>query len=165
MIHYYFRTKDELFLAVVEEIYQKLLESLSAALAGGGSTREQIESLYVRLSEMTTQESEIVRLVVHEALLSTERFEKLLTRFLRGHVPIVQNTLNEGQRTGELRRDLHPLALLAATMVLGGVPRFALRVLGEKMPPWPIPEPRDFVHQMVEVLFAGVGASSGEPYR
>ena len=33
MVYYYFPTKDELFLAVVEEVYAKLLADLASALA------------------------------------------------------------------------------------------------------------------------------------
>src|SRR5262249_38079135 len=89
MLYYYFPTKDDLFFAVVEEVYTALLSDLTLALADDVPVRERIRRLYLRVGSLSDLELAVVRLMVLEALTSSSRLERLIRRFQRGHIPLV----------------------------------------------------------------------------
>ena len=98
MIFYYFPTKDDLFLAVVEEVYSKLLADVARALAGDGALRDRLGLAFVRLGKASEEELSVVRLVVREVLLSTERYARVFARMQRGHLALFVATLAEEKR-------------------------------------------------------------------
>ena len=93
MIYYYFPTKDELFLAVVEEVYAALIESLEAALRPDVPVPDRIERMYARFASMSSEEFEVLLLVVREALISSTRLGRLLERTQLRHVTMIIKTL------------------------------------------------------------------------
>ncbi len=133
MIYYYFPTKDDLFLAVVEQVYPKLLADLGAAVSGDGDLREKIERLYGHLHRVSDEEFAVVRILIREALVSSARLQKLFARFTRagGHVPLMMSLLAQGQEQRALRTDLPPLGLLVGAIALGMAPMLVRRRLGE----------------------------------
>src|SRR6185369_13481687 len=72
MVYYYFPTKDELFFAVVEELYRRLLADIELAIAPDVGVRERVERLYLRVAAITDEELMVLRLVAREALTSNE---------------------------------------------------------------------------------------------
>src|SRR5262245_34414577 len=56
MIYYYFPSKDDLFLAVVEEVYVGLLKDLALALAPDAPVEERIGRLYLRIGRASERE-------------------------------------------------------------------------------------------------------------
>jgi AcrR family transcriptional regulator len=157
MIYYYHPTKDDLFFAVVEETYEKFLSELTLALAKDAPLEARLLRLYERLGGATTDELEILRLVVREALLSSSRFERLIERFLRGHLPLVLDTLLEGVRDGELDGARHPWVLLMATFALAGPPQFIRRAIGNRLPVQDVPAGKQLARELVGVLLGGIG--------
>ena len=101
MVFYYFPTKDDLFLAVVEQVYSKLLDHLGQALAGNRPVRERLKDAFLRLGTSSNDELEVVRLVVREVLLSSQRFHRILARTRAGHLGMLLLALQEGVRCGE----------------------------------------------------------------
>src|SRR5580700_2287922 len=71
MVFYYFPTKDDLFLAVVEEVYAKLLDDIGAALAGDDPVRDRLARVFARIGGSSDEKLQVVRLVVRESLLSS----------------------------------------------------------------------------------------------
>ena len=115
MIYYYFPTKDELFFAVVEEVYAASSGGLSnTALAPDAPTEERIRRLYVRMGQVDEAEFKVLRLVVREALISSARLDRLIERFLRGHIPLILSAVADGITEGKLRRDIHPALFMMA---------------------------------------------------
>jgi AcrR family transcriptional regulator len=117
MIYYYFKTKDELFLAVVEEDYSRLLGDFKQALCAP--------------VEMTDVEMDIVRLLLREALVSSQRLRQVAERFHRGQLPLMVQALQQGAQEGSLRGDLHPAVSLVASFVLAILPPLAHRIVSE----------------------------------
>src|SRR6185436_13781032 len=78
MIYYYFPTKDDLFFAVVEESYAKILADMERALAPDGTLEERLVRLFERIANVSDDEIETVRLVGREALLSSARRDRLV---------------------------------------------------------------------------------------
>ncbi len=158
MVFYYFPNKDDLFLAVVEEVYSQLLADLGRALDGGGPVRPRLERVFVRLGEASDDELEVVRLVVREVLLSSERFRRVFARMQRGHVKMLLETLAEGVQRGEIDPEVPAPLLLLSTFALGAVPQFVRRAAGQAPPFKALPPPPALAELSSELLFRAVGA-------
>src|ERR1700742_4247161 len=57
IVYYYFKTTDELFLAVIEEVYGKLLGDMRGILAEPIPADECVARLYQRVAAMSDDES------------------------------------------------------------------------------------------------------------
>ncbi|HSO34929.1 MAG TPA: TetR/AcrR family transcriptional regulator [Labilithrix sp.] len=159
MVFYYFPSKDELFLAVVEEVYGKLVEDLATALEGDGATRDRLQGAFARLGQATDDEVEVIRLVLREALLvpASPRFSRLMARFRQGHMAVALRTLARGVDEGELD-DAVPLPLLMMTTVaMGALPQILRRVAGHEPPFSLLPPPEVLATTAVDLLFRGIG--------
>lgn len=167
MVYYYFPSKDDLFFAVVEETYARLLEDVSQALAPDVPVEERVRRLFERIGRASPEELEIMRLVIREALLSTARLERLLLRFERGHFPLIVRTVLDGLADGTFDRALHPGLIAIAMVALGGVGQAARRAVGERLPFLGIPSGEQLSKLLVQVLLHGVGgkpsADTGAP--
>ena len=162
MIYYYFPTKDDLFLGVVEEVYAAVLADLEAALAQDADFEARVRAMYVRIGRLTTDEADVFRLVVREALVSSERMSRLMERFKRGHVPLVLRVVSEGKQAGALASDVPLPLMMITTLALGVLPQFVLRTLGERSPFGDALKPGDaLVEPLLRVLLGGIGAPSG----
>ncbi len=128
MVYYYYATKDELFLAVVENVYEKVLEDLASALSPDVEVEERIERVYRRIAAMSDVEFDVVRIVLREALVSSERLRTIANRGLRGHLPWLLATVDEGRRNGRLDASLPMPVELASIMALGLFPQLVLRL-------------------------------------
>lgn len=157
MIYYYFPTKDELFLAVVEDVYGRLLGDLEAALGSERDFASRALALYRRIARSSEIEGQVIRLVAREAFTSGQRRESVARRFSRGHVPLIFQAVLAAVRAGELRSDVSPLVLMAATIALGTLPQIALRALGKHLPS-AVPSAEELTRQLARVLMEGVGA-------
>jgi AcrR family transcriptional regulator len=158
MIYYYFPTKDDLFLAVVEEVYAGLLEGLETALRPDAPFEQRIQRLYVRMGQVSDDEFKVMRLVVREALISSARLDRLLERFLRGHIPLILNTVADGIAEGILRRDIHPALFMMAVLATGGPPQLIGRVARERFGMSDLPIGETLAATLVEILLRGIGA-------
>ena len=157
MIYYYFPTKDDLFLAVVEDVYGRLLGDLEAALGSEQDFARRALALYRRIARSSEIEGQVIRLVAREAFTSGQRRESVARRFSRGHVPLIFQAVLAAVRAGELRSDISPLVLMAATIALGTLPQIALRALGRHLPS-AVPSAEELTRQLARVLMEGVGA-------
>jgi AcrR family transcriptional regulator len=163
MIYYYFPTKDDLFLAVVEEIYGKVLAEWEDMLSAGGSFDERIRGVYQRIGSMSDEELEVFRLVVREALVSSSRLDRLVERFKRGHIALMLQAVLSGLSDGELDQSIHPAVLVMSTFALGVAPQIIRRVAAERLDWIGLPRGEAFAEQLVRVLLGGIGAKSAEP--
>jgi AcrR family transcriptional regulator len=148
MVYYHFKTKDELFLAVIEESYVKLLEDITRACDPALPPRERIRAIYRRIGAVDERESQVVRLVIREALVSSQRLSKVLARFSRGHIPLVLQAIADGVRDRSIRADVPPLLLLPIIAAVGVIPQFALRQLSPDASP-------NIADVLVDVLYGG----------
>jgi AcrR family transcriptional regulator len=157
MIYYYFPTKDELYFAVVEESYEKILADIERALSAEGGVEERLVRLMVRIAEATDEEVETVRLVVREALQSSARRDRLVQRFTRGHVALIFRTVLDGMKEGAFDAKRHPAVLFLATFSLAFPPQILRRVIGDRLPVAGVPSGQALARELVEVLLHGAG--------
>lgn len=161
MIVYYFPSKDDLFLAVVEETYAPFLAGLASALSGDDAVADRLKRAFVRIGNCTERELEVVRLVVREALLSSTRFRRIVRRFMRGHVPLLLQTVAEGVARGELDATVPPPMLLIVPLGVGALPQL-LRRAAEEIPPLAmLPAPEPLAELSGELLLRAIGARRG----
>lgn len=154
MVYYYFPTKDELFFGVVEDVYAALLEDLEAILAQHPGFEDRVRALYLRLAAGTEVEADTVRLIVREAVTSSERFTSLRERFKRGHIALGLRLVSEGRHEGAVASEI-PLPIAAIAIgALGLMPQAILRSFGHASPEGSTA----MVDSLVRVLLGGVGA-------
>ena len=127
MVYYYYTTKNDLFLAIVEDKYQEFLTDLEAILESKHGFSDRISGFYSRIGTMSDSEWEMVRLIFRESLTSNERRDRLKRRFLRGHLPLLLRTILEGIAANEVDRSVHPIILMGCTLAFGG----AVGMLGQ----------------------------------
>jgi AcrR family transcriptional regulator len=103
-IYNYFASKEELFLAVVEEA------SKQATRVGGipadASARERLEATIAGFCTWAKQQEPFARVLVRECLMGTPG---LYTRVIGAEVPLVgefEATVRQGMERGELRTDI-----------------------------------------------------------
>ncbi len=157
MVYYYFPTKDDLFLAVVEEVYVKLLADMERALTPKVSVEARVKRLYRRIGAMSDVELLTLQLIVREALVSSSRLQKLVSRFRRGHLPLVLATVAEGMRDGTIRSTVHPAVALVVSLAIGVLPQVLRRVAVEQLPFSALPAGEALSDALVDVFFHGVG--------
>ena len=162
MVYYYYPTKDDLFLAVVEEVYAGLEADVEAALSArrpGEPWEARLRRLYARLWRLSDDEFSVVRLVLREAMVSSVRVRKVGARFLRGHVQAILGLLGDGAAGGTLR-DLPPLAQLVVTMALGMAPVLISRISagGQLLEGVRLPPPEELAALFTGVVLRGLGA-------
>jgi AcrR family transcriptional regulator len=158
MIYYYFPTKDDLFLAIVEQTYQKLLVDLERAITPGAPFQERLVRLYERIGAASKDELDVLRMFLQEALFSSSRFERVVARFLRGHVPLVLAMLLDGVGEQALDARRHPMVLLFATFALAGPPQLMRKVLDKRLPVPGAPQGDALARELVDVLLHGIAA-------
>lgn len=160
MVYYYFPTKDDLFFAVVEEVYQGILADMTSALARDAPVKQRIFRLSERIGRLSKLELAVVQLIAREVLVSSSRLDRLIARFQKGHIPIVIATILEGVEDGTIDARLPPAILFMCTVAVSVLPQAMRRVIAERLP-LPGLEIEGFTEHLVDVLFNGIGARSG----
>jgi AcrR family transcriptional regulator len=129
MIYYYFPSKDDLFLAVIEEPYAAIVATFGAILGVDAPLRDRIRAVFRRVGAFTPEEAETFRLVLSEAIKSPERRAAVFARVWRGHLPLVFAALEGGKRDGVLDARVPTPLLGIVTAAVGVLPQIAARVL------------------------------------
>jgi AcrR family transcriptional regulator len=163
MIVYYYPTKDDLFLAVVEEVYARLLAEMEAILGGESTTRERLHRAFVRIGNVADDELAVLRLMAREALVSSRRFQQILERSRRGHFRAITTALARGVARGEIEPTLPIPLLLVCTMALGGAPQILRRAAGTEPPFALLPGPEALAQISIELLFRAIGTRAAKP--
>lgn len=165
MIYYYFPTKDDLFFAVVEEVYEVIMRDLEAAIAPDAPVEQRIARLCQRVASVSEDELGVMQLVAREALTSSTRLERLIQRFMRGHVPLIARLVADGFAAGTFDRRLHPSVVMLSVLGVSVVPQIIRRVMGPRLP-LPLlqgaPAGAALASDLVRVLFHGVSKPTNE---
>jgi AcrR family transcriptional regulator len=156
MVYYYFPTKDDLFLAVVEDVYSVVLADVLPALEPSLPVPERILRLYTRIGAITDDEIQVVRLVLREALVSSARLDRIVERFQRGHLPLLFQLVFDGLGDGTFDPAIHPIVIFLAMMGLGGPGQLLRRIADGRSPVPDIPKGAELSQQMLRILFHGV---------
>jgi AcrR family transcriptional regulator len=156
MIHYYFPAKDDLFRAVVEEVYAGFSDDVVAIVSQARPLEDKIRDVYLRIARASDAEFDVLRVIVREVLVSSERRRALIERFLRGHIPPMLAALTTGMANGEIDVS-HPMPAAGLTLLATAVlPVIIRRLIDERQAPLPLPAPEDLARALATVVFAGL---------
>jgi AcrR family transcriptional regulator len=165
MIVYYFPSKDDLFLAVIEEVYAGVVRDMKEILAPGRPARERLRGAFLRLGSTSDPELDVIQLMAREGLSSSNRLRRIVARVMRGHVPLVLAAISDGIRDGEFDAKVPAPVILLATLGLGALPQMARRV-SRSWPLFPaLPASARLADLSIELLFRAVGASTASSPR
>lgn len=160
MVYYYFPTKEDLFFGVVEELYQKLLQDIEAAIAPDVSVHDRVARLYARVAHLSEDELLVMRLVLREMLTSNDRFARLRDRFQHGHIPLIARLIGDGYASGTFDQQLHPMVAMLSVAALAIVPQLIRRALDQQLPFPGAPAGEELSKLLVDVLFNGAGGGT-----
>lgn len=163
MIYYYFPTKTDLFLAVVEDVYVALLHDMEQAFVPDVAVEQITKQMYRRIANMSDIEFAVIRMIVREALISSERLDRLFERFSRGHIPLVFQTLVRAMHSGELKTEHGLLPPLLAMVSLGILPQIVRRLAHERIITLggdAAPTPESLADSLSSILITGIGRKS-----
>jgi AcrR family transcriptional regulator len=130
IVGYWFPKKELLFDAVLEEAYAPIVADLERLLAPGRSARARLHDVVLRLADASAREIDALRLVAREAIGSASRRRRILRRFMRGHVPLLLATLNDGVRAGELVASVPVPLMLILFVGIAALPQVVRRGAG-----------------------------------
>ena len=155
MVYYYFETKDELFLQVVEDRYAGVLARLQDIFARELPFLERVTLASASIGELPEEEFEVMRIVFGELVRSTpERKKLVMDRFKAGHVGLMLRALTEASG-GEID-PRHPLPVALISIVGAMVlPQLIMRMAGDAAP-LTLPEPAKLAEALTEVLRYGL---------
>jgi AcrR family transcriptional regulator len=164
MIYYYFPTKNDLFAAVAEHIYAHVLQDITRALADDVPPDARLRRLFDRLASLSDEELDVIRIVLREVLVSSERRHRIVGMFARGHVPLLLKTLVEGMQAGAFRTFDQPMIAMAHVIALGAVPQVVRRLLvAEFGEPATFPRAEAVASAGFDTLMHGLGAAPRIP--
>lgn len=161
MVYYYFPAKDDLFSAIVDEVYDALLHGLEADFRAAPDVPAQLRALFARVAGLQPNELEVARLVVREALTSSERLKRITSRFLGGHIPMLLQVVGNGISDGTLA-PRHPLVLMMAILATAGPAQVLGRRVAAQMAIPGVPSPEQLQSALFEVLWNGIAGPSGK---
>jgi hypothetical protein len=115
--------------------------------------------IFERAARFDDRELQTVRLIMREALVSSERLTRLASRFEHGHMPLVFDVLGEGVQSGRIDRELHPAVLAAATFTLAMLPQLLHHLVTQARLPFAalLPSRSDAATALGKVLLRGIG--------
>ena len=157
MIYYYFPTKDDLFLAVIEDVYAGLLDDLGAAMHVELTVEERLHRVYHRFAKLSDVEFDVIRIMVREALVSSARLQKLFQRFTSGHVPMMLSTMQQGMQDGTFDPQKPIAAVIAALVTSAIFPQLIRRRIVGELPAVAafVPEPQTLADALLDVVLHG----------
>jgi AcrR family transcriptional regulator len=156
MVYYYYPSKEELFFAVVDQAYVKLVQDLSLALAPERSVEQRLLGFYERLGALSDAELRVLRLVLCELLKSTDRFERLAERFQSGHVALIAQAVRQAFSEGTFAAGRHPLLAMVSLVSLAGLAQTVARLAGSRSPFPGAPSGAQLSAELVDVLLHGL---------
>jgi AcrR family transcriptional regulator len=107
-IYWYFSSKADLFMAVLEAVAEEGLVRAREAIEKSRSCRSRIEAIAREELKHLARNQFLVRIVSSEAVFTTKEMKKALDDFVserrRLHRELVEGVLRDGVRSGEIRK-------------------------------------------------------------
>jgi len=148
-IYYYFKSKEDIFKAVLEKELKTLREKITTAMLEAKSPQEKLRKFIITRMKYTKELTNIYGALKDEYLRHYAFIQKLRQNYDREEINTVKNILQEGikQRVFFIK-DLELTSLAIGTAIKGLEYDWAIRV-GEK-------ELEENIDSLLEVLFYGI---------
>lgn len=130
MVSYHFESKDGLFRAVIDDVYDAFLADLRAIAESEPDPLLRLRALLGRMARVGPDELTTVTTVLREVSVRSERVPYIIARFVQGHGALIFMALDEAQQRGQIRPVRLPgtIPLLIAPIVL---PQLISNAFGE----------------------------------
>jgi AcrR family transcriptional regulator len=157
-IFYYFRDKDELYAAVLGEVF----DAGMATLPNRGGVVERLEAALTGWIDYVARRPSVARLILREAASAQPGVASLLVRVARAPTEWFRGLIDEGVASGELKPLTDPhrfISLMGATTVF----RFAAMpwlTVDEPFDPWSRTELEKHKREILLVARAMLGIES-----
>jgi AcrR family transcriptional regulator len=166
MVSYYFGDKQGLYVAMVESVFQRLLDRVSALAQRAADEQGDPLSSFVRLHITTlAEEPWVPPLILREVLGGAGPLrERFIEDFARRMATTILGLLHEGIDSGRLRADLDPRLAMLSLMGLCVFPFLSHPVSGRVLGIQLDDEFRDrLIEHTVELFSRGVRAGEEAP--
>ena len=127
-LYTYFRSKRDLFDAVLADFYDRLIAEITPRFAAIDSTRDRLTYLVSRHLQIAIEEPGMGGLI-RDSRRSDSYFGSALHTLNRRYSQFVVKTLREGIERGELRADLD--TSVARDMLFGGLEHISFNAAGQ----------------------------------
>ena len=127
-IYTYFRSKRELFDAVLADFYDRLLEDIGPRFESIRGTRDRLSFLIARHLQISVDAPGVSLMIIRESRGHSLYFGSKLHALNRRYSRFMLRTLAEGVERGELRADLN--TAMARDLVFGGLEHWVWNELG-----------------------------------
>jgi TetR/AcrR family transcriptional regulator len=111
MLHYYFRSKDNIFEAVFQEAIGKVFGKIMSSFAIDGSMEEKLEAFADSYIDLLLSEPYIPAFVIHEINHNPERIKRFLSEKITIDPKILVNMINADVAQGKIR-DIDPVQII-----------------------------------------------------
>lgn len=120
MIHYYFGSKEGLYLAIIENAAATVRGLISDAMQSATSLEERLTRFAKAYAGYIFGHPYLARILLREMLAGGQRFMKVAPRYVATNYGMIREAMREGVRGGELRQldlDLAPISFLGMIIV------------------------------------------------
>jgi TetR/AcrR family transcriptional regulator len=111
MLHYYFRSKDNLFEAVFQEAMAMVFGKILSSFAEEGSFEEKIRIFVDSYIDLIIQNPFIPAFVIHEINHNPERIKGFLSDKLRINPQFLIDVIKDDVKSGKIR-DIDPMQII-----------------------------------------------------
>lgn len=162
-IFYHFGDKQELYAAVLEQVFQGAM----TALPSRGGAAERLEASLAGWIDYVARRPTVARLILREAANARPGVVSTFVRAGRAPVEWIRSLIDEGVKSGELKPRTDPrrlLSLMGATTVFhfAAMPWLAL---DERFDPWSAAELEKHKREVLLVARALLGIEAQPPGR
>jgi AcrR family transcriptional regulator len=109
-IYTYFGSKEDLFVASLQSIYDSRFEALATACAADDAIEEKFSKILEKLADIVSPRDDVFARLSLAGFLESSRIPRLLEIKTASHQRfggLVQRLLREGQQAGKVRADLN----------------------------------------------------------
>src|SRR5262249_58697766 len=120
MIHYYFTSKEGLYLAVIENALATVRALISESMSVSATLEERLFRFARAYAAYVFGHPQLSRILAREMLAGGARFMKILPKYAPTNYGMLRDTLTDGRRRGELRDidvDLAPISLIGMLVI------------------------------------------------
>lgn len=125
----HFKSRDEIFTAVINWVGDSLYRVLSGLFSGAGPADEKLHQLIIKQLAFMNKHRAIPRVLFSDRLhLESPKLKSVVQKMMDGYVENVTRLLEEGVKEGTFRQDLEPekVARYIAAIIQGLVMRWSV---------------------------------------
>lgn len=164
MIYYHFGTKEQLYQAVLLQLFGGVLEEVDRIGREVADPQQRLLAFYTGLVRMFGQRSVLPRIMMREVLAGGAHMDKATAQVLAGIFRFVGAAIEEGRARG-LFRPLNPvlvhLSMMGPILVYFVSEPFRARLLPEALPATPPPTEEALIDHLRETLTRMLAADKG----